>query len=254
MNKILIVLAIVAAGAIGWFLFQPAEVDYVALVDNDVVQLENQLADLDKAVAFGTLTPEQAVEARTQIVSRLNTITTNVTASAGTKLTNEQQSKLAAGLEKLKDTLVRYQATLLAVEETAEPALSEAEKRTLTVKGSTSNSVLTAVFLDTLSDMESVVEDVVVDYETDETVDEVTETVIDTEEALTASSTVSTDTASTTDTGVVVDTDGEVVTDNADPETSTTETEAEDVTEETTGNETTTDATVDEEAELQSGV
>lgn len=185
MNKIIIGVTVLVALAIGWFILNPGDTfDYVVNIDQEVTQLENELAELDIAVEAGTLTPEQATAAKVRIITRLDSINAAATASEATKLTVEQRTQLANGLLRLKDALVSYQATLNAVEDMAVEADVAAQLNTGNGRSSTHISLIVA---ETIADVEETVVDSVQDYEANAELDAQVDFIVEeteTEEAI----------------------------------------------------------------------
>lgn len=169
MNKIIIgIVAIIAIG-IAWFILNPGDtLDYVVTIDKEVTQLEEELASLDAQVAAGTLSPEQATQAKVRIITRLDAINEAATQSESMQLTVEQRTQLANGLLRLKDALVTYQATLEAIENTSVEADVKAK---LSSGHSGSGRNLSLIVADTIEDLEETVSDSVMDYEADAAVD-----------------------------------------------------------------------------------
>ena len=177
MNKVIIgIVALVAIG-IAWFILNPGETfDYVVMVDDEITQLEAELSELDAKVAAGTLTPEEATEAKVRIITRLDAINSAATQSERMQLTAAQRTQLANGLLRLKDALVAYKDTLETVENTA----IEAEvKARLSSGHSGSSRHLSLIVADTIEDVEVTVQDSVQDYETDASVDAEIETIVE---------------------------------------------------------------------------
>jgi len=165
MSKIIIAVVALIAIAIGWFILNPGDTfDYVVNIDQEVTQLETELADLDSQVAAGTLTSEQATAAKVRIITRLDAINKAATDSEQLQLTPEQRTQLANGLLRLKDALVRYQATLDVVEDTAVEADVTAQLKSGQSGGSRH---LTLIVADTIDDVEETVQDSIQGYETD---------------------------------------------------------------------------------------
>jgi len=169
MHKIIIGVIAFIAIAIGWFILNPGDTfDYVIQIDQEVEQLESELATLDAQVAAGTLTPAQATAAEVKIIARLDAINSSAAESEKTQLTPEQRTQLANGLLRLKDALVKYQATLAVVENTAIEAEVKAKLNTGHRGGSRH---LNLVIADTISTVEETVHDSVQDYEADAELD-----------------------------------------------------------------------------------
>lgn len=177
MNK-LITLIIVAAIAIAWFIFNPGDTfDYVVTVDNEITQLENELAELDAQVAAGTLTESEATEAKVRIITRLGAINTAANNSEKAQLTPEQRAQLVAGLDRLKVILVTYQDTLTTIEATADDTAVQARVR----RGSSVNNSrhLNLIVADVINDVEETVQDSVQDYEPNLELDAEIDTVVE---------------------------------------------------------------------------
>ena len=171
MNKIFLALAIVAAIAIAWFILNPGDTfDYVVTVDSEISQLEDELATLDAQVAAGTLTQEQATDAKVKIVTRLNNINVAASDSEKAQLTPAQRAQLVEGLERLKVILITYRDTLATVEASADETTVTAE---LNRRGGSYNrsKSLSLVVADTIADVEETVQDSVQDYEANAALD-----------------------------------------------------------------------------------
>lgn len=176
MKKIIIaIVAIVAIGSL-WFLFTADNTaEYTKTVTDEITALENELAEIDAAVEAGTLTPEQATEAKVKIITRLATIDAAVTEANKSRLTQEQKNTLAAGLRNLVDAMEKYKNTLAAVDEAAIDSEVEAqlaakvnEDRNLGVSLSAGAS-LTAVIEDVVDSVEEAADVDSEDYMTDDT-------------------------------------------------------------------------------------
>lgn len=167
MNKFIIFLVLVAVVVAGWFALSSSSNDYKVIVVDEVSQLEYELAALEVAVDNGTLTTEQAADARVRITNSLAKINANATGTDNTNLTTAQRAQLLEGLDRLKSALLRYQSTLVAVD-------VEAAKDTRQ-GGSNRGKTLTSQFVDTVGSVEDVVDEVVDDYESDSTTDDAIE-------------------------------------------------------------------------------
>lgn len=161
-SKIIIGVIVLALVLVGWFSFKNNTVDYVATVNDEISALEGELAEIEAAVETGTLTPEEAVKAQEKIVARLDTINNSVTSSQNAKLTDAQKAQLNDGLERLKNILVEYQATLMVVDAQVE-TLQEVEKSKLRSGGS--HKKVSEIVVETVTEMEGVIEEIVEDYE-----------------------------------------------------------------------------------------
>jgi len=185
MSKIIIAVVALIAIGIGWFILNPDDTfDYVVSIDQAVTELETELAELDAQVAAGTLTSEQATEAKIKIITRLDSINEAATKSEVMQLTVEQRTQLANGLLRLKDALVRYQATLDVIEDIAVEADVKAR---LSAGHSGGSRHLSLIVADTIEDVEETVTDSVQGYEADASVDAQIEAIVEdteTEEAM----------------------------------------------------------------------
>lgn len=169
MKKIILGAVLLGVMVLGWFLWQGDKVDYVAAIDGEVASLEAELASLDTAVVAGTLSSEEAYAAREQILVRLENINNAVAASGELKLSAEQKTTLVAGLDRMKDALQRYRATLASVDVAAEK--SEAAKKRL----GGARKQLQETVLAMVSDVEDYVEEVVDEYVPEIGVEDLTE-------------------------------------------------------------------------------
>ena len=171
MNKIITGVIILAAIAIGWFILNPGDTfDYVVTVDSEITDLENELAALDAQVTAGTLTEEQATAAKVSIVTRLNAINTAASNSERAQLTPAQRVQLSEGLDRLKNILITYQATLNVVEDKAVETTVQAE---LNRKGGSykKSQHLSLIVANVIEEVEVTVVDSVQDYEADAELD-----------------------------------------------------------------------------------
>lgn len=182
MNKQIILSAIilVAAVAIGWFVLNPGDTfDYVVTVDQEINQMEDELAEIEAAVEAGTLTEEQATEAKIKILTRLETINTSMEAAGSAKLTPAQRIQLNEGLDRLKNILITYQATLTVVDETA--VESEVQARVITRSSSNGNKKLSLEIADTIDTVEETAVEVIEDYTPDAELDAQVDVIVEEE-------------------------------------------------------------------------
>jgi hypothetical protein len=183
MNKSIILpgIAVIAAIAIGWFILNTGDTfDYVVTVDQEVTELENELAELEAEIAAGTLSEEDATAAKIKIFARLDTINGSVQSSTNAKLTPEQRQKLADGLLRLKDALVSYQSTLTTIDAQANDVEVKAKPRS----GSrNSSNKLTVTIAEAIDILETNVEEVIDDYVTDEEVDDIIDDIVEEDSA-----------------------------------------------------------------------
>lgn len=181
MNKLMIGLVVVVALAIGWFILNPGDTfDYVVVVEDEINAIESELAEIEAAVEAGTLTEEEATAAKVNIMTRLDAINNSVNSAQNSKLTAEQKLQLADGLNRLKNALVQYQATLSVIEDSA---IDEEVKRRLSNKGRSSNREhIGLAVVDTINTVQEVAEDAIEDFVAtlDEEVEEI-ETAIEEE-------------------------------------------------------------------------
>ena len=179
MGKLFIGILLLAAVALGWFILNPGDTfDYVVTIESEVSQLESELAELDAAVEAGTLSAAQATEAKVKIITRLDTIKASATASEKAQLTSAQKKQLTEGLDRLKNILIAYQATLTVVEDTAVEADVSAALATRG-KNRSSDRHLNLIVADTIESVEETVQDSIQDYEADATLDAEVEAIIE---------------------------------------------------------------------------
>jgi len=160
MNKIVIVIGIIAIALIGWLLFSSESVNYIAEVNNEVTALEAELAEIEAAVQAGVLTPEDAAVAQTRIVARIDAVSTMTTAGQRVKYTDAQRAQLVEGLERLKQILIKYQSTLTVIDSTV-LELPEAERPILHRRGGGSGKALATIAAETIAAVEDQIEDII---------------------------------------------------------------------------------------------
>jgi len=187
-----IIIGIIAIIAVGWILFGSSTVDYVATVDQEVSALETELADIDAAVKAGTLTPAEAAKAQTKVADRIEGISSTVAAGQKTRMTDAQRLKLIDALERLKQLLVDYNTTIVAVDD-AVLELPESDRPKLSGGGNGSNAGLAAIAAEAIEVAEDQVEEIVNDITDEASVPE------DVEETATSSDEVSGDSSETED-------------------------------------------------------
>jgi hypothetical protein len=178
MNKIITAIVILAAIAIGWFILNPGDTfDYVVTVDSEVTELENELASIEAAVTAGTLTQEQATDAKVRIITRLDAINSAATNSEKATLTPAQRTQLMDGLDRLKMILITYQGTLATVEASADETQVAAKVR----RGGSyqPNRPLQLIVADVIEDVEVTVQDSVQDYEANAEIDAQIDEIVD---------------------------------------------------------------------------
>lgn len=220
MNKIILGIAVLAALVVGWFILNPGDTfDYVVTMNDEVAELEAELIALDTAVEAGTLTPEQATEAKVRIITRLAAIDSAATASEDTQLTSTQREQLSAGLDRLKNILITYQNTLAVVEETAIESevgvaiAADPKLRGMVGSGRTIfTSNITLITSSVIDSVEETVADSVQDYEPNETLDEQVEEIVDIIEAeVEASASTTEETMENDETEVIIIDEGGMV-------------------------------------------
>lgn len=162
MKNILIGLGLIILVIVGWTLFSDNTYEHVKVVDQEIEELESELASLETAVVAGTLTPEVAIEARLKIEKRLETISNSIQDGQKAGLTEAQKRQLNEGLDRLKGILVDYQSTLILVDEELEK-LPEAKKTVFRKSGDTIKN-LTEVVVETVTEVEETVSEIVEDY------------------------------------------------------------------------------------------
>lgn len=194
-----ILILLVAVGAIitGGFFLSSYSNTYEVTVESELDLLEAELANIDAQVTNGSLTPEAALVARTNVLNRLASIDSSIAAAGNASLSESQKAQLASGLTRLRSILVAYQDTLVAVDTTASKHRSTNKK----------SQSLSDRFLEVIDTADEVAETVevevvveasieealdVIEAELDETIEEVVEDV--TEEPLMDTGTTSTST------------------------------------------------------------
>lgn len=188
--KYISILAVVAiALVIGWFIVtSDSSSDYVVMVNDDVSALEQELVAVEAQVQAGALSPPAANEARGRIINRINAIQASAAASGKVELTVGQRQQLSDGLDRLKNILLIYQATLVAVDTTA-----DADNRSI---HSATGATLTEQLADTVDSFEDIVTQVDETYAPDPSVDAAIDVAVNEAEAIT-----SVDLSSSTDDG-----------------------------------------------------
>ncbi len=146
--------------AVSFFIASP-EVEYVANVDEQITELESELVLIEAQVQAGTLSPEAAAIAQAKIFTRLDSIQASVDGKADVKLSDAQRAMLVAGLDRLKDVLVQYKSTLVAVDQ---EVLKLPESERPKAKGSNRGKNLATIVDETIEVVEEHVEEVVDDY------------------------------------------------------------------------------------------
>jgi hypothetical protein len=205
-----------------------------------VTELEQELIQLEAAIAAGTLTEEEATEAKVRIVTRLEVINTSIDSSSKGQLTDEQRLQLASGLLRLKDMLVAYQDTLTTIDAQADDTEVSSRLRTRSINN-TGSKRLTEQVADTIEAVEETAEEVIEDYIPDAELDAQIEEIVsgDAELDSAVETNEETEVETPTDEGTVeMESESEI---EATPESETSE--------ETMEEETTTD---DETAEMES--
>lgn len=180
MPKLLIGLGVIVIVIIaGWFLLKNDTVNYVAEVNGEVMALESELAEIETAVQAGLLTPEEAAEAQIKIVARIDAISAAATAGQKAQLSDAQRAQLVEGLERLKQTLIKYQSTLTTVDEIV-LELPESERPKLSSRGGGGENAVSAIALETIGEVEEQIEDVIEEVTDEELADELTDSTSET--------------------------------------------------------------------------
>lgn len=129
-------------------------------IAGEIIQVEQALAALEVEVQNSTLTPSQAEAARARVQARLTTISSTITASDTLTLSAKQREAMVTTLETMKNVLIRYQSTLVAVDVLAvEDARSKGRQG---FPGSITNAFATVT-----EDFEEQVDRTVMDYDID---------------------------------------------------------------------------------------
>ena len=190
MKTLLLSLAALVIIGGGAYLIMSNPSDYTVTIEEQIAELETDLAEVDKAVAAGTLNAEQAVAAKTSISSRLAAINSSIATQQDANLSDSQRTALVAGLNRMKEILEKYQNTFVVIDATTPD----------------NDKPLTEIAAEVVSDLEVHTEEVVPEYvapEVDDTTME--ENTVGTEETSsdeTASSSIDLNTEIETETGV----------------------------------------------------
>lgn len=156
MNKYLLGLGALAVLVLVLLLLSGNSTDYVAAIDDEVTQLEEELVEIEAAVEAGTMTPQEAAQAQVRIAQRIEAINTAVDSAQGASLTEAQRAQLLRGLSRLVGILSEYQDTLAQVDE-AVMELPEEQRPQLNRSGGRGGS--TNSITDLLSDVVDSVEE-----------------------------------------------------------------------------------------------
>jgi len=196
MNKVLIGAIVLVVVVGGWFLFKGDTINYVATIEDEVTQLEQELADIEAAIESGDLTPLEAAKAQIKIAKRLDAINSAVESSGNASLSSAQRAQLLGGLDRLKNVLTDYRGTL-GVVDNAVLELPESERPKFKRGGggsskSESGSV-TDVIVETIDVVQEYVEEVVDDYVADEDDGQATSTDDGVDDSATSTSTTPTE-------------------------------------------------------------
>jgi len=159
MNKFIIGILLLTALIFSISLFSHNTVRYVATVDDEVTQIETELALLDRAVSEGTLSPESAYQARVALLSHLDSIEVAVTSSNSATLNATQRKILIDGLARLKNVLILYKDTLVAVDISAELVTDKPR-----LKKGDYKKTISAVIAETIDIVEEHVDEAVQEY------------------------------------------------------------------------------------------
>jgi hypothetical protein len=139
--------------------------DFAAEVDAEVVALEAELQAIEADVAAGSLTPSQAIDTQNRVVARLAQIDTSLNNRTHATLTAAQATQLNTALNRLKEILTEYSATLAAVDAQIE-ALPAGERRNVRTNVRGGGNLLTYTNI-IAQDLEAVAEEVIEGFATD---------------------------------------------------------------------------------------
>jgi len=127
MKNIFALVGLAVVAVFIWSAFQGNSTDYVATMSDEIATLESELASIEVLVASGSMTPAEAATVQLKITERLEAINGSIEGSQKMTLTVAQMSQLQTGLERLKQLLTDYRATLTVVDEAVQE-LPEAER------------------------------------------------------------------------------------------------------------------------------
>jgi hypothetical protein len=222
MNKKYIITAITAIAVllVGVLIFGN-DGAYIKTLDNQVAELEADLADSETLIADGELTAEVATAVYGKITARLESIDAAIAASQeDASLSRSQKERLVATLERLKTALNTYRDTLTMIENTADLDTTSAEAGDEPVEdaddGDTSTrrelypGSITIRFEAAIETIEDHIDEVIEDEELEELVDE--ETFDDITEPDTASSTTDDSEETAADDNAADDSDEDIAT------------------------------------------
>jgi len=177
MNKIFIGIGLIIIATIGWFLTKEKTVNHVEVIDDQVSSLETELAEIETAVRAGELTPQEAAQAQIKIVSRIEAINLATVAGQMTGLSDAQRVQLVAALERLKLTLIKYQITLMTVDEKVlELPESERPKLSRAGKGER-DKPLVSIVAEAIAEVEEQIENIIEDITDEELATELADSV-----------------------------------------------------------------------------
>jgi|GEM_PF-1343359 len=197
MNKYLIIGLVIVIAGIGFFGFSSSTTQYVAELATSVDELEADLAALEEKINNDALTPDEAFEAQEAIMSRMESISKSAS-KGGDSLSEAEKVQFAGALTRLKDALVKYQATLTTVDTAAAKSTRVAKKSRRSSGGTqTSAPVLADIVTDTIEDLEDYAEEAFEEDEYQELIEE-------------ADTTESDDVMESEEEGIVGDSEGEM--------------------------------------------
>lgn len=137
---------VVVASALFYVASLSNSVSYTQTLETEITELETELAAIEASVQAGTLTPEKAAQAYTDLTQRFTSIqraTQNT--SIWSRLSEEERAAVRESALKLQELLVWYSGTLDAIDNQVASLPAETERR-LRTGGSSS---LRSVALDT---------------------------------------------------------------------------------------------------------
>ena len=155
----------------GWFFLDTRVIEYVATVDEEVSQLESELASLEASIAAGTLSTADAVNAQTKIVERIDAINKASLAGQKAQLTDSQRIQLINSLGRLKQALIKYKSTLVAVDKVV-LALPESERPRYKNRGSGKKVSVVDIATEAIENVEEQVEDIIEDITDEDIIDD----------------------------------------------------------------------------------
>jgi hypothetical protein len=143
MNKLILGFGLLGVVLVGWILFGSNTAEYVASVTDDVAELESNLVAIEADIQAGTFTPQAAAQAQIKIVAKIDSINQAASAGQSATLTDAQRVQLINGLERLRVILTKFQATLIAVDQSVQ-SLPEADRPKFSGRSNGSTTAVSA--------------------------------------------------------------------------------------------------------------